>query len=69
MYGLYNIYCSYIIENGVCYLALCEGSFPPTVAFSYLEAIYETFNDQHGHNISKANRPYHFIEFGNYNYK
>ncbi|XP_003385017.2 PREDICTED: vesicle-trafficking protein SEC22b-like [Amphimedon queenslandica] len=54
----------YIIEGGVCYLVLCESSYPPTLAFGYLEEVCQAFSDQHGLEISKATRPYHFIEFG-----
>jgi vesicle transport protein SEC22 len=54
----------YIIEDDVCYLTLCEQSYSPTLAFSYLEAVHEAFNDQHGQEMYKAARPYHFIEFG-----
>lgn len=58
------IFASYIIEDGVCYLTLCEKSYPPRLAFTYLEAIHQAFSDQHGQEIYKASRPYHFIEFG-----
>lgn len=57
---------SYIIESGVCYLVLCEASYPPNLAFGYLEEVYRSFNDQHSMEIAKASRPYHFIEFGKF---
>jgi len=56
--------CSYIIEHGVCILALCEPSYPPRLAYSYLDNLQSVFNDQYGQDVYKAKRPYHFIEFG-----
>ena len=55
---------SYIIEQGVCFLALCEPTYPPRLAYSYLDNLQSVFNDQYGQEIYKAKRPYHFIEFG-----
>ena len=55
---------SYVIEEGICYLALCEPTYPPQLAFSYLDNLHKDFSEQHGHNIHRAHRPYHFIEFG-----
>ncbi|CAI8022857.1 Vesicle-trafficking protein SEC22b [Geodia barretti] len=54
----------YVIEEGICYLALCEHSYPPQLAFSYLENIHRDFSEQHGQDVHRAQRPYHFIEFG-----
>lgn len=47
----------------MCYLALCETSYPPHLAFSYLEAVHNEFIEQHGQRVHRAQRPYHFIEF------
>ena len=55
---------SYIIETGICYLALCEQAYPARLAFSYLENLHQEFSEQHGQEIHRAKRPYHFIEFG-----
>lgn len=57
---------SYIIEEGICYLALCEEAYPSRLAFSYLENLHTDFSQQHGHEVYKAQRPYFFIEFGKY---
>lgn len=54
----------YIIEGGVCYLGLCEPNYSPGLAFKYLETVHQEFSEQHGQEIYKAMRPYHFIEFG-----
>lgn len=55
---------SYLIEKGVCYLVLCEGSFPKKLAFAYLEDLQAEFHEQHGRKVPTVSRPYSFIEFG-----
>ncbi len=57
---------SYILEEGICYLALCDPTYPAKLAFSYLENLHKDFSEQHGNDVHKASRPYHFIEFGTY---
>lgn len=56
--------CSYLIEKGVCYLVLCEGSFSKKLAFAYLEDLQAEFHEQHGKRVPTVSRPYSFIEFG-----
>lgn len=56
--------CSYFIEKGVCYLVLCEASFPKKLAFAYLEDLQAEFHEQHGKKVPTVSRPYSFIEFG-----
>lgn len=55
---------SYFIEKGVCYLVLCEASFPKKLAFAYLEDLQAEFHEQHGKRVPTVSRPYSFIEFG-----
>lgn len=55
---------SYIIEKGVCYLVLCEATFPKKLAFAYLEDLHSEFDEQHGKKVPTVSRPYSFIEFG-----
>ena len=55
---------SYVIEHGVCYLALCEAVFPKKLVFGYLEDLQTEFNEQHGKKVPTVSRPYSFIEFG-----
>uniref|UniRef100_A0A3Q3FXS0 SEC22 homolog B, vesicle trafficking protein b n=1 Tax=Labrus bergylta TaxID=56723 RepID=A0A3Q3FXS0_9LABR len=45
----------YFIEKGVCYLVLCEASFPKKL-----------FHEQHGKKVPTVSRPYSFIEFDTY---
>lgn len=55
---------SYLIAEDVCYLSLCEPSFPKKILFAYLEDLHREFSDQYGRKISTVTRPYSFIEFG-----
>jgi len=56
----------YYIEQGACFLVLCEKNFPPKVAFAFLEDIAREFISQYGGRIDTVARPYHFIEFDAY---
>ncbi|XP_031595883.2 vesicle-trafficking protein SEC22b-like [Oreochromis aureus] len=55
-----------LIAQGVCYLSLCEASFPRKMAFAYLEDLSNEFYDQYGRRIPTVTRPYSFIEFDTY---
>lgn len=57
---------SYLIDHDVCYITLCEKSFPRKNAFAYLEDLAQEFYAQFGQKIQLAARPYSFIEFGLY---
>ncbi|KAG7525704.1 vesicle-trafficking protein SEC22b-like [Solea senegalensis] len=56
----------YLIAQGICYLCLCEASFPKKIAFAYLEDLHNEFYDQYGKKVNTAMRPYSFIEFDTY---
>ncbi|XP_010772883.1 vesicle-trafficking protein SEC22b-B-like [Notothenia coriiceps] len=56
----------YLIAEGVCYLFLCEASFPKKMAFVYLEELHTEFYDQYGKRVTTVTRPYSFIEFDTY---
>ncbi|XP_060940008.1 vesicle-trafficking protein SEC22b-A [Limanda limanda] len=56
----------YVIAQGVCFLTLCEASFPKRIAFTYLEDLQNEFHDQYGKKVAKVTRPYSFIEFDTY---
>lgn len=56
----------YLISQGVCYLFLCEASFPKKMAFAYLEELHSEFYDQYGRRVPTVTRPYSFIEFDTY---
>ncbi|CAK6952255.1 vesicle-trafficking protein SEC22b-A [Scomber scombrus] len=62
--GVMNFH--YLIEQGVCYLSLCEASFPKKMAFAYLEDLHREFYEQYGRRVQTVTRPYSFIEFDTY---
>ncbi|XP_059658104.1 25.3 kDa vesicle transport protein SEC22-1-like [Cornus florida] len=53
----------YIIEGRVCYLTLCDRSYPKKLAFQYLEELKNEFERVNGSQIETAARPYAFIKF------
>jgi vesicle transport protein SEC22 len=53
----------YIIDNGVCYLCLCDKGFSKRLAFQYLEQLLVEFASQYGPRVASVTRPYTFIEF------
>ncbi|KAM9845076.1 vesicle-trafficking protein SEC22b-A [Aulostomus maculatus] len=56
----------YLIAHGVCYLSLCEASFPKKMVFAYLEDLHSEFSEQYRRRIPTVTRPYSFIEFDTY---
>jgi hypothetical protein len=59
-----NLNYSYIIEGRVCYLTMCDRSYPKKLAFQYLEDLKNEFEKVNGSQIETAARPYAFIKFG-----
>lgn len=55
---------SYIIEGRVCYLTMCDRTYPKKLAFQYLEDLKNEFERVNGVQIETAARPYAFIKFG-----
>ncbi|KAJ8654288.1 hypothetical protein O0I10_010110 [Lichtheimia ornata] len=54
----------YIIEGSVCYLCICDKSYPRKLAFSYLEELAKEFNMSYGNEVEKPGlRPYAFVKF------
>ncbi|KAJ3205796.1 SNAP receptor [Dinochytrium kinnereticum] len=56
----------YLIEFGVCYLTLCDRSYPKKLAFSYLEEIQKEFQEKYGNEVGTVARPYAFVKFDTY---
>uniref|UniRef100_A0A2C9W1Y4 Longin domain-containing protein n=1 Tax=Manihot esculenta TaxID=3983 RepID=A0A2C9W1Y4_MANES len=54
---------SYIMEGHVCYLTMCDRSYPKKLAFQYLEDLKNEFERINGAQIETAARPYAFIKF------
>ncbi|CAG8651616.1 5478_t:CDS:2 [Funneliformis caledonium] len=59
-----NYYFHYLIQQGVCYMTICERSYPRQFAFSYLEELAKEFSMSYGNEVEKRNlRPYAFVKF------
>ncbi|KAI8070478.1 Longin-like domain-containing protein [Gongronella butleri] len=59
-----NYVLHYIIEGSVCYLCICDRSYPRKLAFSYLEELGKEFNVSYGNEVDKPGlRPYAFVKF------
>ncbi|KAJ3364052.1 hypothetical protein AMAG_06611 [Allomyces macrogynus ATCC 38327] len=56
----------YLIENDICYLVLCEKSYPRKLAFDYLSELAREFYAQFGHEVPAVTRPYAFVKFDTY---
>jgi len=56
-------YFFYEIENDVCYLTLCDASYPKKLARAFLDEIKKEFDIQYGAEVRGATRPYAFIKF------
>eukprot|EP01130_Rhizamoeba_saxonica_P008467 TRINITY_DN3430_c0_g2_i1.p1 TRINITY_DN3430_c0_g2~~TRINITY_DN3430_c0_g2_i1.p1 ORF type:complete len:136 (-),score=18.38 TRINITY_DN3430_c0_g2_i1:30-401(-) len=59
-----GLYFLYTIENGICYMTLCEKDYPRQLAVGYIDEIKNEFDIQHGQDIKLANRQYFFQNFG-----
>lgn len=57
---------SYLIENEVCYLVMCDKMFSKRSAFTYLEDLSLEFHKNYGRKVNTVTRPYAFIEFDVY---
>ncbi|CAA3012110.1 25.3 kDa vesicle transport protein [Olea europaea var. sylvestris] len=59
-----NSYCfNYIVENGVCFMALCDSAYPRRLAFHYLQDLHKEFDKFHVGLTGRITKPYSFIKF------
>jgi vesicle transport protein SEC22 len=58
----------YIIRDSICFLCICDQSYPRKLAFTYLEDIAQEFTTTYpsGQYLSSTLRPYAFVEFDTY---
>ncbi|KAG4907894.1 hypothetical protein JHK84_056418 [Glycine max] len=54
---------SYLVENGVVFIVLCESTYPRKLAFHYLQDIQKEFEKFDKTLIGKITRPYSFVKF------
>ena len=56
---------SFVKAVGVCFLAVCNGTYPAVLVFCFLEELQREFVITfQGQDVQRAKRPYSFIEFG-----
>ncbi|MCD9560790.1 hypothetical protein HAX54_019585 [Datura stramonium] len=56
-------YCfNYMVENGICYLTLCESSYPRKLAFHYLQDLRQEFERLDRSLVDRVTKPYTFIK-------
>lgn len=65
-FALFLLWNSYIIENDVCYLVMCDKMYSKRLAFNYLEDLAQEFHANYGRRVNSVTRPYAFIEFDVY---
>mmetsp|Transcript_11679 Transcript_11679/g.42694 ORF Transcript_11679/g.42694 Transcript_11679/m.42694 type:complete len:219 (-) Transcript_11679:221-877(-) len=53
----------YLIANGVCYITVCDKSYPKKLAFQYLDELQREFDSQFHTQIESVARPYAFVKF------
>jgi vesicle transport protein SEC22 len=56
---------SFLVENGVVYIVLCESTYPRKLAFHYLQDIQKEFEKFDKTLIGKITKPDSFVKFGN----
>nr|TKS04452.1 hypothetical protein D5086_0000141770 [Populus alba] len=54
---------SYLIGNGVCFMTLCDSSYPRKLAFHYLQDLQKEFEKLDNSLVEKITRPYSFVKF------
>ncbi|CAG8649537.1 3033_t:CDS:2 [Cetraspora pellucida] len=59
-----SYYFHYLIQNGVCYMTICDRSYPRQFAFSYLEELSKEFLMSYGNEPFEALRIYVIYVFG-----
>ncbi|KAK4734509.1 hypothetical protein R3W88_008770 [Solanum pinnatisectum] len=53
---------NYMVENGICYLTLCESSYPRKLAFHYLQDLQQEFERLDSSLVDRITKPYTFIK-------
>ncbi|KAH7538005.1 hypothetical protein FEM48_Zijuj03G0153500 [Ziziphus jujuba var. spinosa] len=54
---------SYLVENGIAFITLCDSSYPRKLAFHYLQDLRKEFDKFDSSLIAKITRPYSFVKF------
>ncbi|CAK9136780.1 unnamed protein product [Ilex paraguariensis] len=54
---------NYMVENGVCFITLCDSSYPIKLAFHYLQDLQREFEKFDMTLLEKITKPYSFVRF------
>ncbi|GMP70203.1 hypothetical protein CsSME_00029150 [Camellia sinensis var. sinensis] len=52
-----------VVENGVCFITLCDSSYPRKLAFHYLQDLLKEFDKFDTNLLNKITKPYSFVRF------
>ncbi|TYG43001.1 hypothetical protein E1A91_D12G293000v1 [Gossypium mustelinum] len=54
---------NYLVVNGICFITLCDSSYPRKLAFNYLQDLQKEFDKFDNGLIHKITKPYSFVKF------
>ncbi|XP_071734283.1 25.3 kDa vesicle transport protein SEC22-1 [Rutidosis leptorrhynchoides] len=56
---------NYTVKNGICFITLCDVSYPRKLAFHYLEDLQKEFEKFDQQLVNQITQPYTFLKFDN----
>ncbi|KAD5961233.1 hypothetical protein E3N88_12706 [Mikania micrantha] len=56
---------NYMVRNGICFITLCDVSYPRKLAFHYLQDLQKEFDKIDPEQVNKITKPYSFVKFDN----
>ena len=59
-----DYYYAYLIDQGVCYIALSDKTYPKKLIYQYLERISKDFAESHIAELHRFSRPFACVAFG-----
>ncbi|XP_024959513.1 25.3 kDa vesicle transport protein isoform X2 [Cynara cardunculus var. scolymus] len=54
---------NYMVRNGICFITLCDASYPTKLAFHYLQDLQKEFDKVDRESVEHVTEPYSFVEF------
>ncbi|KAL3524265.1 hypothetical protein ACH5RR_017099 [Cinchona calisaya] len=55
---------NYIVENGICFMSLCDSSYPRKLVNYYLQELAKEYQKFDSRLIERITKPYSFVGFG-----
>ncbi|KAJ9539653.1 hypothetical protein OSB04_026159 [Centaurea solstitialis] len=56
---------NYMVKNGICFITLCDASYPTKLAFHYLQDLQKEFDKVDPEFVEQLIEPYSFVKFDN----